>query len=97
MTVPTPDTELVDHLRTELESQPWYARFSNTVTSAVGAAGLIVWLLVSNGVDIPGQVETGIGSVIAVLTVLGVLKTKNGITPSTVAQVEQYVGQHRRD
>ncbi|AMS03831.1 membrane protein [Gordonia phage BaxterFox] len=96
MSVPTPDNELVDHLRDQLQAQPWYARFSNTVTSAVGAVGLIVWLLVANGVEIPGQWETGIGSGIALLTVLGVLKTKNGITPSTVGQVEQYVGQHRR-
>lgn len=94
MTAPG-DNEYVDALRERLEAQPWYRRFANTVTSGVGAVFLILWLLTANGVDVPTQVTTGVGSAIAVLTVLGVLKTKNGIQPRDVKYVEEYVGKHR--
>ena len=92
MTLPNvpevPASEVVDELRAKLEAQPWSARFSNTVTSAVGSLALIIWLVTANGVEIPGGVSTGIGSGIAVLTVLGVLKTKNGVTPRGIETVE---------
>ncbi|QFG05098.1 membrane protein [Gordonia phage Dre3] len=94
MTAPG-DNEYVDALRERLEAQPWYRRFANTVTSGVGAVFLILWLLTANGVDIPSQVTNGVASAIAVLTVLGVLKTKNGIQPRDVKYVEEYVGKHR--
>lgn len=92
MTLPNvpevPASEVVDELRAKLEAQPWYARFSNTVTSAVGALAIVIWLAAANGVDLPGGVETGVGSALAVLTVLGVLKTKNGITPRGIDDVK---------
>ena len=95
MTLPNvpevPASEVVDELRAKLEAQPWYARFSNTVTSAVGSLALIIWLVTANGVEFPGGVSTGIGSGIAVLTVLGVLKTKNGVTPRGIETVERIV------
>lgn len=95
MTTPA-DNDFVAELRERLESQPWYRRFANTVTSGVGAVFLILWLLTANGVDIPGQVTTGVGSAIAVLTVLGVLKTKNGLTPRGVEDIQEYIGKHRK-
>ncbi|AXH49783.1 holin [Gordonia phage Pleakley] len=104
MTLPNvpqvPASDVVDELRERLEAQPWYKRFSNTVTSAVGVLSILIWVAASNGVDLPGGVETGIGSGLAVLTVLGVLKTKNGVTPRGIAVVEeaaQYVGRHRTE
>ncbi|WNN95751.1 holin [Gordonia phage Fribs8] len=95
MTTPA-DNDFVTELRERLESQPWYRRFANTVTSGVGAVFLILWLLTANGVDIPSQVTTGVGSAIAVLTVLGVLKTKNGLTPRGVEDIREYIGKHRK-
>ncbi|AKJ72381.1 holin [Gordonia phage GTE8] len=85
---PVPATEVVDELREQLQRQPWYARFANTVTTAVGALALIVWLLTSNGVGIDPAIVTAVGSVLGVLTTLGVLKTPNGITPRGVEKVE---------
>ncbi|WLP90265.1 hypothetical protein [Gordonia sp. NB41Y] len=102
MITPIPESEIVDELRAQLQEQPWYRRFANAATSAVGAVSLIVWLLVANGVDIPVQVQTGIASAIAVLTTLGVLNTRNGLTPRGIDRVEQAAdivaagGRHRR-
>lgn len=94
MTTPA-DNDFIAELRQTLESQPWYRRFANTVTSAVGALFLILWFIASMGWDIPDGVEKGVASGIALLTVLGVLKTKNGLTPRTVEDIESYVGKHR--
>ena len=92
---PLPENEFIDELKRQLEEQPWYRRFANTVTSAVGGVLLIAWLLTTSGVDLPDGVEKGVASAIALLTVLGVLKTKNGLTPRTVEDIESYVGKHR--
>ena len=92
MTLPNvpevPANEVIDELKVKLETQPWYARFSNTVTSAVGGLAIVIWLLAANGFDLPDGAQTGIGSALAVLTVLGVLKTKNGVTPRGIETVE---------
>ena len=84
MSAPLPENEYIDALRAQLEEQPWYRRFANTVTSGVGVLSIIVWLLVFTGTDIPDSVGKWVTGVLAVLTVLGVLKTKNGITPTTI-------------
>lgn len=92
MTLPSipevPASAVVEELQAKLEAQPWYKTFSNTVTTAVGALSIIIWLLAANGVDLPDEVQTGIGSALAVLTVLGVSLTKNGVTQSGIAKVE---------
>ncbi|UTN91414.1 holin [Gordonia phage Outis] len=86
---PVPANELIVQLREDLHRQPWFKRFSNTVTSAVGVLALVVWFLVTNGVEIPVQYQTIGGAVLAVLVVLGVLQTPNGITPKGIAKVER--------
>ncbi|WGH20833.1 holin [Gordonia phage Commandaria] len=86
---PVPAGELIEVLRNQIAQQPWYARFSNTVTSGVGLVLLIVWVAVSNAIEIPGTIETGIGSIISALTLLGVLRTPNGVTPRGVEKVEE--------
>ena len=92
-----PHDEVIDYLREKLQEQPWYHRFSNTVTAGVGAVVLLVWLLTSSGVDLPDGVEKGIAAAISLLTVLGVRATKNGTTPREIADIEQYVGRHRME
>lgn len=85
----SPDQQiLIDNLKTDLERQPWYARFSNTVTSGAGAVSLVIWTLIAGGVDIPDSVERWVAVGIAGLTTLGVLKTKNGLTPRGIQRVE---------
>lgn len=95
MSAPLPENEYIDVLRDALQEQPWYRRFANTVTSAVGVLTIVVWLLVFTGTDIPDSVGKWVTGLLAVLTVLGVLKTKNGLTPRTVEDIESYVGRHR--
>lgn len=92
MTLPNipdvPSSVLIDELRASLQRQPWYKRFANTVSSAVGVLSLVVWVAIANGVEIDPAVQTGVGAVLAVLTVLGVLRTPNGVTPRGVATVQ---------
>lgn len=97
---PIPGTEiLLDELRAQMADQPWYQRFSNTVTSAAGAVVLILWVAIAAGVGVDQEVLASVAGAIGVLTTAGVLKTKNGITPRGIADVEEaaeYVGQHRK-
>ncbi|QAU06376.1 hypothetical protein SEA_WHOSEMANZ_50 [Gordonia phage WhoseManz] len=85
---PVPTEAVVEELRAQLEAQPWYRRFANTVTAAAGLLSLLIWTLIANGVEIPGEVGTAIGSALGLLTLLGLLKTPNGITPRGVERVE---------
>ncbi|WLP91310.1 hypothetical protein [Gordonia sp. NB41Y] len=103
MITPIPESEVVAQLRELMQEQPWWRRFANAVTAGVGATTMILWLLVTNGVDVPAQVQTGIASAIAILTTLGVLQTRNGLTPRGIDRVEQAAdlvaargGRHRR-
>lgn len=82
------DPALIEALRKQMEAQPWYKRFSNTVSTAVGAIVMVIWFLVSTGVDIPDQLTASVGAAIAIFTTLGVLKTPNGITPRGINQVK---------
>lgn len=102
MSTPSPvdpgAAELVELVRKQLEVQPWYKRFSNTATTAAGLALVTIWLVTSAGFDIPSDVTRVVYGVLAVLTVLGVVKTPNGTTEAQVAKLEAlapYVGEHR--
>lgn len=87
---PLPGTEaLVEALRVQLETQPWYRRFANTVTSGAGALVLILWLVIASGVEVPPEVLAGVSGLISVLTTVGVLGTRNGVTPSEVEHAEK--------
>ena len=91
---------LVNEIRTQLERQPWYAKFSNTVTTAVGAVLTLIWLATTAGLEIPSDITKWVTAAIVALTVLGVLKTPNGVTKEQVAQLQEaavYVGEHRRE
>lgn len=101
---PIPGSDiLVDQLRDQISQQPWYERFSNTVTSAVGAVALIVWVAVAAGLDVPAESLSAVAAVISVLTTAGVLKTRNGLTPRGVDRIEHvattadYVGRRRAE
>lgn len=88
MSFQPPNEYAVQALREQLEAQPWYKRFSNTVTSAVGALSLVLWLVVSSGVELSEGVQRWGAGIVSVLTVLGVLSTKNGVSPEEVDRAE---------
>lgn len=71
-------------LRQYLPAQPWWRRYSNTVTTAIGGAVTLVWWLASTGWDLPHWVQVTAGVVIFIGAVFGVKKTPNGLTPSTL-------------
>ena len=82
-------------LREKLAEQPWFKRYANTVTSAVGFLVALVWLLVSVGVDLPAEVTSGVLLLVSALTMVGVKFTPNGVTEKQVDEIEAYVGRHR--
>jgi hypothetical protein len=92
MTTPPPESGGVLALRALLIAQPWYKKVAKGITAAVGAASLIVWLLVSAGVEISDDVTAWVTGAIAVLTVLGVYEVPNGITEREVARAERLSG-----
>lgn len=84
-------------LRDQLHAQPIVKRYANTVTSAIGFLVAIVWALVSAGVDLPPGVTAGVLVLVSLGTVVGVKLTPNGVTERQVAEIEDYVGQHRAE
>ena len=84
-----PSSEVIDELKAQLAAQPWDRRFSNGVKATVGVVLMVVWFAAANGIEIPTAAETAIGSAIALLTALGVLQNKNGLTPRGIADVEK--------
>lgn len=95
---PPPADELIEVLRHQLEAQPWYKRFANTVTGIIGAITVAIWLAASAGLELPSEVTKWITLGIVVATVLGLYKTPNGTTPREVENLENlagYLGRHR--
>ncbi|EME14816.1 hypothetical protein [Rhodococcus triatomae] len=86
-----------EFLREKLEAQPWWRRIANTVTAAFGALVGIAWLAVSLGLDLPAPVMAGVMAVVSLGTVIGVRKTPNGVTERQIAELEDYVGRHRKE
>lgn len=85
------------YLREIAARQPWFKKYSNTVTGSVGAAANIAWVLLSLGIDIPQQVAYPVFGGLAVLTALGLFKTPNGLPEKQVAELEEaYIGRHRK-
>lgn len=91
----TPGFDVTQILRDKLAEQPFYKKYANTVTSAVGLLVGAIWLLISTGVELPEDVTKGALIVIALLTTLGVYKTPNGVTEKQITEIEDYVGKHR--
>ena len=81
---------VVDNVRAQLAAQPWYRTFSNTVTTAIGSIFTIMWVVSSQGFEIPAQVTIPVYVVLALAVVFGVYKTKNGVSPSQVEELERW-------
>ncbi|RRQ26323.1 hypothetical protein DK926_18960 [Rhodococcus sp. Eu-32] len=87
----------LEALRDLVAEQPLVKRYSNTITSLVGLAINVIWVLVSLGVDVPEQTTVGVAVAIQVLATIGVRLTPNGVTEKQVAEIEEYVGRHRAE
>lgn len=90
-------TEAVD---TYVLTQPWYQRYANTVTTIVSGLVTFVFWVTTSGLHMPGWFTYVGGGVMFAASVLGVYKTKNGMSPSAAvavkAMVEETTGRHRR-
>lgn len=78
---------VVQRLLVEMNKQPWWKKYSNTVTAIV--AGLVVFAgwITTTGIDLPQWATALIGVVLFIGSVLGIRTTKNGITESVVEKV----------
>lgn len=84
-------------LRELAARQPWFKKYSNTVTGSVGAVANIAWVLLSLGIDVPQRVAYPVFGLLSVLTALGLFKTPNGLPEKQVAELEEaYTGRHRK-
>ncbi len=84
-------------LRQQLADQPLVKRYANTVTTLVTLGINVLWILISLGVDVPGDVVTGVAVAIQALGVVGVRLTPNGVTEKQVRELESYAGRHRAE
>jgi len=92
--------DINDLLRSAVESQPWWKKYSNTITTVYFTLLHLAWLTLGLGTELPEPVVYSITAVIAVGNILGIKGTKNGI-PDDIAdqvqvQLDEYVGKHRR-
>jgi hypothetical protein len=97
--------EVQDALAQWLDEQPWYRRYANTVTQVATGATVLVWWVLTSGIEMTTWVQYGVGAVLFLGGVVRTKQTRNGMTPSTAAavtaRVEQYAdrpptGRHAR-
>lgn len=86
---------LADLLRSQLEQQPWYRKYANTVTAAVTALVGLLWTAVSAGVAVPPELIAGGLVLLQFAGVIGIKATRNGVTQRQIDELEGYVGRHR--
>jgi hypothetical protein len=72
-------------------SQPWAKKHANTITAAWTGALMLGWLVTDSVTDAPPWITAALGVLLYVGQVLGVYKTKNGVTPSVVDKVTEVV------
>ncbi|MGB3602706.1 MAG: hypothetical protein WBA38_04035 [Gordonia sp. (in: high G+C Gram-positive bacteria)] len=70
-----------------LKTQPWYARYANTIVMACSMLVTLGTWATATYTDLPPAVAVVIGSVVAVASVLVTRATPNGITPRGNARV----------
>lgn len=85
-------TGMENHLHEMLVSQPWWRRYSNTVTSIVAYVTSLVWLAIGLGAHVSGFAVWAVAVLLAVGGVVGVRKTPNGVTPNLVDLVVKELG-----
>lgn len=72
----------------QVEAQPWWKTYSNTVTTAVGCAiTLAAWVASQEWARDDARVQAVVLALGFLGTVVGVKSTPNGWSPSQVAQV----------
>lgn len=86
---------LADLLRYQLEQQPWYRKYANTVTAALTAMVGLVWTAISAGVEVPPELIAGGLVLLQFAGVVGIKATRNGVTQRQIDELEGYVGRHR--
>ena len=85
-----------DLLRGALDSQPWYRKYANTVTTVYFAILQVISLVIGFGIELPGWAQIGVAVVILVGNVLGIKKTKNGVTDSNAEALREIATEYVR-
>lgn len=70
-----------------LRTQPWYARYANTIVMACSMLVTLGTWVTATYTDLPPAVAVAVGSLVAVASVLVARATPNGITPRGNAKV----------
>lgn len=78
---------VVQRLLAEMNKQPWWKKYSNTVTAIVAGLVVLAGWITTTGIDLPQWASAFVGVVLFVGSVLGIRTTKNGLTESVVEKV----------
>lgn len=70
-----------------VEEQPWFRKYANTFVSIVSGLMTLAWWIVGTGIDIPHWATIVIGVVFFIASAFGIKKTRNGMTPTTQAEL----------
>ena len=77
----------------KIGAQPWYRKSANTVTSIGTLLATILAVVISSGVEIPGNYLVWVAVAIQVLGVIGIRITPNGVTNNVRDAI--LTGKHR--
>lgn len=79
-------------LERKLQEQTWFRRYSNTITTAFTGLMTLAWWLTSTRIDLPEWSVYAIGALLWLGQIVGVKRTKNGVTPSVIDAVTRDLG-----
>lgn len=80
---------VVQRLLEEMNRQPWWKKYSNTVTAIVAGLVVLAGWITTTGIELPQWMTVLVGVVLFVGSVLGIRTTKNGITETVVEKVAE--------
>jgi hypothetical protein len=78
---------VVSNLLSELQNQPLWKKYSNTITAIISGLVVLAGWIVTTDIGLPHWFQIAAGVVMFIGSVLGIKSTKNGLTDSVLTSV----------
>lgn len=78
---------VVAHLLGELQGQPWWKKYSNTVMAVASGLVVLAGWVTTTGFGLPHWAQVTTGAILFAGSVFGIKSTKNGLTDSVLTSV----------
>jgi hypothetical protein len=78
---------IVTYLLAEMERQPWWKKYSNTVTAAISGVVVFLGWILTTGVGLPHWATITTGAILFLASVLGIHATPDGLTEPTITRI----------